>query len=566
MPKLFVKNGEKKGQVFYLNDQQATVGRDPGNTIVISDRQVSRRHACFNPVGQDWSLEDAGSVNGTMVNGRYIDKQPLKFNDEISVGATVMVFLPTNAPENFSAESGTKVKLVSAQETSDKVKVEMSLSRQQAAFMDGALPSDLKALQALYQRLLTVYRISNDLGVVVDLNKLLHRILELVLSVIKADRGFIMLVDEESKELVLQAVYKRPDLKEDEAISLSKTIAQQVIQTGESLIISDAGQDERFKEAQSIVFQGIRSTMCVPIKTKDKILGILYVDTKGKVISFSKADLEMLTAISHQASVAIDNAQLFADVKKANQELKQQQDQLIEAEKLSALGKLASGVAHEINNPMTSIMGYSELTVSELKRQPFTEKETKECLEFVEIVLSEAHRCQSIVQTLLQFGRRTKEETVLLDLNKPIEAALLVAKFHIGKSRVEIIKELAPGLPQISANANQLQQVFLNLIVNARDAMEKGGTLKITSRKIDDHWVEVSFADTGCGIPEDKLEMIFKPLYTTKEEGKGTGLGLSITQDIVERHKGKIEVKSIVGKGTTFTIQLPAAQKEGKSA
>ena len=136
----------------------------------------------------------------------------------------------------------------------------------------------------------------------------------------------------------------------------------------------------------------------------------------------------------------------------------------------------------------------------------------------------------------------------------------MIAKFHIKKSHIEIKKELSAHLPRVMADANQLQQVFLNLIINARDAMEKtGGILTITSSNCGQGAVIVKFTDTGCGIAEDKLEEIFKPLYTTKEEGKGTGLGLSITQDILEHHKAKIDVESTLGQGSTFTIRFPAA-------
>ncbi len=560
MPKLLIKNGERKGSWVRLTGPRWDLGRDPSNLIVIPDRRVSRRHGSIYLKDGDWWVEDFGSVNGTYVNGQSVVKQKLQFFDQIMVGSTVLEFLALNAPEDDQQENLTQVRLLPPEGNLSKSNVVMTLEGASTGFDKKVFPSDPKTLLGLYQRLLIVYRISLDLGVVVDLKKLSYRILESVLSVIKADRGFIMLKDEESQQLVLQAVYRKKGIDENQEISLSATIAEQVMKTGESLLISDAGVDERFKEAESIVIQGIRSTMCVPIKIKDRILGILYVDTKGKVVSFTHDDLEMLTAISHQAAVAIENSQLFENLHKVNQELKQQQSQLIESEKLSALGKLASGVAHEINNPMTSILGYSQLIFQQLGKQNLDEQKIKECAEFAEIVESEAHRCQSIVQTLLQFGRRKKEEMVLTDVNKPIESALAIARFHMKKSHIEIKRELLASVASIMADRNQLEQVFLNLIINARDAMEKqGGTLLISSCNTDQKEVVVKFSDTGCGIPEDKIEEIFKPLYTTKEEGKGTGLGLSITQDILEHHKAKIEVDSVVGKGTTFTIRFPAA-------
>jgi len=173
--------------------------------------------------------------------------------------------------------------------------------------------------------------------------------------------------------------------------------------------------------------------------------------------------------------------------------------------------------------------------------------------------MDEAQHCKRIAQSLLQFSRRQKDEMSPVDINKTISASLLIAKFHIKRVPIEIVQKLTDDLPQVMGDANQLQQVFLNLIINARDAMEKGGKITITTQKEDDK-IEVRFADSGCGIPEDKLEEIFKPLYTSKEEGKGTGLGLSISQDIIERHKGTLKVESQINKGTIFVIQIPVVK------
>ena len=149
---------------------------------------------------------------------------------------------------------------------------------------------------------------------------------------------------------------------------------------------------------------------------------------------------------------------------------------------------------------------------------------------------------------------------VPVDVNKAIESALVISKFHIKRAQVELKQELGAQLPSIMGDINQLQQVFLNFVINARDAIEKQGTIMITSSLAEEKWIEVKISDTGCGIPEDKIDKIFKPLFTTKEEGKGTGLGLSISQDIIEKHQGTIDVESTVGQGTTFIVRLPTVK------
>ncbi|MBL7170473.1 MAG: GAF domain-containing protein [Candidatus Omnitrophica bacterium] len=559
MPKLLIKTGKKKGSVYQLHNQEVSIGRGPSNMIALPDRRVSREHARIVPHDKEYIIEDRGSINRTLVNNSPITKQILKLGDEIKLGGTILAFLSLGPPEEVEVKKGAhQVKVVSGETTSKGLTVEMVVKSEEVGPLEAeVVKPDVKTLQKAYQRLMVLYRISYGLGSLLEMPKLLDGIMELVLEIMEADRGFIMLVDEETGELIPQVTRKRKGLEEVEEITVSSTITNRVVETGESILTSDAMRDERFKEAQSVVLHGIRSAMCVPIKAKEKILGIMYVDTKAKVVGFAKDDLELLTAICRQAGVVVENAKLFYDLKKANQELKEQQDQLIESEKLAALGQLAGGVAHEINNPLTSIISYAELSSERLAAGMTSPEELKKSSEFLKIVRDNGYHCQKIAKDLLQFARRKKAEMVPADVNKVIESTLVMARYHMKKVWIKMVMNLNPDLPQITGNSDQLQQVFLNMIINARDAMGKGGTLTITTSKIEDKWVEVKFTDTGCGIPLDLLEEIFKPLYTTKGEGKGTGLGLSISQEIIERHKGTIDVESTVGKGTAFIIRLP---------
>ncbi len=589
MPKLLILSGKKKGEVFQLKDKNVYIGRDPSNTIFLPDRRASRAHAVIILQGNDHVIEDLGSVNGTLVNDSPITKHILKDGDEILLGSTTIKFLPIHAQEKTDEAKDTlQVKILPEENISEKHTVEMSLIPESVAAFEPhfgktnietiqniykqlmtLLPkasgpiepkfekADINAIQKAYQRLMIPYRISHDLNSIIELPKLFDRILELILEVIDADRAVTMLLDEETEELVLQSVRKGKDLLVDENIDISKTIINQVVQSGESLLTSDAMHDERFMMEESIVLHDIRSAMCVPIKIKSHVLGIMYLDTKGTIIGFSNEDLELLTAISNQAAIAVENAKLFESLNKANKELAAHQDQLIETERLSAMGRLAGGVAHEINNPMTSILGFSELITAELTSDHLSQDNIDKCLKYSDIMMNEAHRCKQIAQSLLQFSRQKTTEKAFTDINQVIDASLALAKFHIKSGPIEIITELTPGLPHIMADANQLQQVFLNLIINAKDAMEEGGNLKIITKQLNEKRVQITFEDTGGGIPADSLEDIFKPLYTSKEEGKGTGLGLSISQDIIERHEGAIDVKSNVGEGATFIIILP---------
>jgi len=228
--------------------------------------------------------------------------------------------------------------------------------------------------------------------------------------------------------------------------------------------------------------------------------------------------------------------------------------QLVSSEKMASLGKLAAGIAHEINNPLGGILIYSSLMMEDL---PEEDPKRGDLMRIVQ----EAGRCKEIVKSLLEFARQTEPKMEPTDVNRAINDGLFFlvnqALFH----NIQIVKKLDTFLPFVKGNASQLKQVFMNIIVNAAEAMHGGGTLTITTSPAPDRkTVFVEFTDTGEGIPEENLTRIFDPFFTTKEVGKGTGLGLATSYGIVEDHGGKIGVRSKVGEGTTFTIELPIHQ------
>ena len=228
--------------------------------------------------------------------------------------------------------------------------------------------------------------------------------------------------------------------------------------------------------------------------------------------------------------------------------------QLVSSEKMASLGKLAAGIAHEINNPLGGILIYSSLMMEDLPEEDSRRGDLAR-------IVQEAGRCKEIVKSLLEFARQTEPKMEPTDLNRAINDGLFFlvnqALFH----NIQIVKKLDSFLPFVRGNASQLKQVFMNIIVNAAEAMHGSGMLTITTSPAPDRkTVLVEFTDTGEGIPEENFTRIFDPFFTTKEVGKGTGLGLATSYGIVEDHGGKIGVRSKVGEGTTFTIELPVHQ------
>jgi two-component system NtrC family sensor kinase len=243
-------------------------------------------------------------------------------------------------------------------------------------------------------------------------------------------------------------------------------------------------------------------------------------------------------------------------VEQRTDELKKIHDQLYRSEKLASLGKLAAGVAHEINNPLTGVLTNSSLLLEDLE-------DSDPRKEDVQVIVNETIRCREIVKRLLDFARQTKPQKKLTNINQIIENIILLVRNQSSFRNITIKKSLCENIPKIMADLDQIQQVFINLVLNASEAMSNGGQLYIESKlAANNDYIEIKFKDTGCGISDLDKAKIFDPFFTTK--GHGTGLGLSISYGIVERHGGKIIVDSIQGSGTIFTIFLPVNPDEGE--
>ena len=231
------------------------------------------------------------------------------------------------------------------------------------------------------------------------------------------------------------------------------------------------------------------------------------------------------------------------------QELKEMQDFLIQSEKMASLGKMAAGVAHEINNPLTSILINTHLMLEKLgKKHPFYES--------LELIADETSRCTQIVKSLLEFSRQEPPQKVKTDINETIERTIHLLENKASFQNIRITKELNPSLPQIAIDKNKIQQVLWNLMLNSSEAMPEGGNLTIISQlSKNQKYIEIIFIDTGIGIPKENLNRLFDPFFTTKSTG--TGLGLAVSYGIIHQHQGLIEVKSEVGQGSVFTLSLP---------
>ncbi len=415
-------------------------------------------------------------------------------------------------------------------------------------------------LERRVKELNILYGIGKSVTSLLDLEKVLNRIVEAAVFVTGAEEGSLLLIDKETGELYLRAARNLGEkFARGFRLKVEHSIAGQVVQTGEPILQSTQAEETLKVKTGYLV----KSLVNVPLKVKDEVIGVLAVNNKISPRPFTDNDVHLLSALADYAAIAIVNAQLYEETKRWSKELEQKveertqelraaQEQLLQAEKLAAIGQLAAGVAHEINNPMGVILGFAQ---GILKTLPPDDPLRKPLM----TIEKESLRCKRIVQDLLDFARRSEPAFRLTNINELIDASCSLVEHQTSFQNVRLVKSYEPALPSIMADPHQLQQVFINVILNAYQAMPHGGTLYITTRA-EGPELQAIFTDTGTGIPPENVQHIFDPFFTTKEVGEGTGLGLSVSYGIIKAHGGDIEVESQTGKGTTFVIKLPLEQ------
>ena len=402
------------------------------------------------------------------------------------------------------------------------------------------------------RELLVLNSIANTLTESLDLSDSLHRTLRQLAELFKLDASSLYLFDSANEMLRrVAAVGHRSEFSRHFPPTKVQPELLQHIQAVHATFLSTHGLQlpQMFKDVQRK--EQIVTAYVVILWSKDKVIGGLVVGSRTPR-DFSPADVNLLIAVGSQISSAIERTLLYDQTRQAYDDLRRTQEQLLHSEKMAAVGQLISGVAHELNNPLTAILGYSQLLTSCGQVGPLG-------LEYSEKLYKQAQRTHRIVQNLLSFARQHKPERVPVRLNQVLEDTLALRDYDLRMNNVQLILDLAPDLPLAAADPHQLQQVFLNLVNNAVDAIletSAKGELWVRTAKEGDKFV-VQFVDSGPGVKDPSR--VFDPFYTTKPVGKGTGLGLSICYGIITEHGGQIRVCNIPPRGACFTIELPCS-------
>jgi signal transduction histidine kinase len=412
-----------------------------------------------------------------------------------------------------------------------------------------------------------LFEVSRAIISSIKLDKLLDTILDSLLRIIGAKRGSLLLLDEETGEMRIKAARGLgEEIQKKTVLKLGQGISGKVAETGKPVLVKNIEKDPRFRRKSELQYESKSflsfPLLCAPLGVRGRIKGVINISDKAGKKEFEERDLELVSILGSQAAIAIENASLYGELEekistleKMNRELKETQEQLIRSAKLASMGELAAGVAHEIDNPLSVISGNIQLLLNKIEKGDSSREE-------LGIIQRASERCGKIVESLLEYSRISQYKVEPLNVNELIEETLSLVEYQTSLQNIDIKKHLDPQLPQVKADADRIRQVFLNLLLNAKDAMSQGGELTLTTKK-EGKFVEIEFKDTGCGIPEEDIPKLFNPFFSTKE--KGTGLGLSVSQRIMENHRGDIRVRGKLGEGSVFTVVLPAlsAHRQG---
>ncbi|HDM77019.1 MAG TPA: GAF domain-containing protein [Deltaproteobacteria bacterium] len=415
-------------------------------------------------------------------------------------------------------------------------------------------------LRQLNRELETLNNISKTVSDSLLLNDVLNSTIEKITETLDVDSVRVYLLDEEQKYLYLAAhrglSEEFTSLPHIQLREVGNGILGYAAETNHALIVDDLKKSSTpFRS--SIFREDLTAAAYIPLIAKGQILGVICVSTHF-LHKFTSKNVEFLTAIGAQVGMAVQNAHLFAEVKHTYEELQLAQQKLVQSETLASLGKLAATIAHEINNPLTSVFTYTRLILKLLKKEKCFGERIHEVERFLRLMESETTRCCNIVKSLLAFSRKSVVDRKPNDVKEIIDRAVDILKHKLKAKNIRLARETQAKLPMVLVDFDQLQQVILNLLTNAIEAVEPGGSISITTRASDSgEKVEINVSDNGRGIDPEHLPHIFEPFYTTKEECKGVGLGLAIAFGIIKQHKGEISVHSTPGKGTTFTLRLP---------
>ncbi len=546
MSSLYVIQGRNRGARYDLaaHEGAITIGRESGNFVQLDDNEVSRRHAEIRRVEGRFVVGDLKSSNGTYVNNRKVERADLTSGDQIQIGRTVMVYSKDRDDERVIG----LVDIVAPTNNADGSRIVRTM-REDEGVVAAFMPDDTQNrwLARARSNVQVMYRTALAASHTLDIDELLGRILQLVFEWIEADRGCIMLLDPETRQLQTKA---RRDRRAGDTTSMaiSRTILDYVLERREGVLTSDAQDDDRFASGHSVVRTGVREAICVPMQGRYDTVGVMYVDTMVPLAEsleagqrrFSDEHLKLMIAIGHQAALAIEDTTYYSA--------------MVQSERLAAVGQTIATLSHHIKNILQGIKGGGYLVDMGLENDDFAVVRKG-----WDIVGRNQGKISSLVMDMLSFSKEREPDPVPTDLVALVSDIVETVEQRAADTNITIGWTPPADLPRVVFDPEGISRAVLNVVTNALDAVENRADPRVDIRVEIDRpagLVRIVVADNGEGMTAETLGEIFN-LFVSTKGSRGTGLGLTVSRKILREHDGDIRAESILGAGSTFTLEFP---------
>ncbi len=520
---LEVVRGALPDRIRFLRPRPYSIGRGDHNDLVLNERSISKSHARLEWYDGRFLLADAGSLHGVYIDGAKVTRAELAGGAQIQLGNLTLRF---------------------------------------SLLGSGPSTGAMRKLPWIEQEQLLLSLVQT-LNANLVLGQVLEQVLAAIMQITGAERGFLLLADSSADAarypaiagLRLRVARGVPNSEAPGGYGISTAVVSRAIETGEVVTtqrddLTGASPPAELPSGERVVCAPLTSPRSAALGGSLRALGVVYVDNAASAAPFSSDALDAAEALARHAALAIENAQLFESEQRTIEELQRTQKRLLHSEKLATIGQMSAGIGHELNTPLTYILGNLEL----LGTQNLTPAQR----EMISAIARGADRIRTLAGRLLAFSRPEQEQMVPLVLNDLVERSLELCLYQVSGTRVAVVRRLASNLPRVLGVSSELETAVINLVVNGLHAMhETGGTLTVSTRP-EGGDVQITVSDEGSGIPPEIRSSLFEPFVTTKTQGEGTGLGLSTVLMVVERHRGRIDFETAPGRGTTFRITLPA--------
>jgi signal transduction histidine kinase len=547
--RLIVIRGVDEGKRFELSAPVVSVGRHSANAVALHDTQVSRRHLEVRALPYGFELVDLGSGNGTLLNGQPVNVAPLRSGDTIALGQTVLMFSAGGEPTDANNELTERVRLQARPDQDLASAIVRTVAADAGSQILAKPAASNDWLRTRLANLAALYETAEAVSHILDVNQLLDTVMDLVFKSVSADHGCFMLRDADGK-LVPRAVRYREGANRQEELAVSRTVVDHVLKERQGVLVSDVYTDNRFQAAESLHKHNIREAICVPMKGRREVVGVLFLDTQSTLKQavnrglsegkFTDDHLNLASAIAHQAAIAVEESRYH--------------EALVHSERLAAIGHTIAALSHHIKNIMQGVRFGSDMVRTALK------EDDRDLLgKGWKLVERNQKRIDDLILDMLSYSKEREPNVEPTDLNRLCEDVLDLVRGRAADRGITV--EFRPGalVGAVPCDPEGIHRAVLNLVTNALDALEDRGGAKLGVQALlepDGNWAKIIVIDNGPGIPAEQLDDIFKPFVSTKGS-KGTGLGLPVSRKVVREHGGDILVQSVPDVGSKFTVRLP---------